>query len=70
MSEVYQRAICNVAATGAIDSTKGLFFDKNLYVIRPCKVQIPVRQSHMDVKTVYIMDPEFWEDRIEKAPLI
>jgi hypothetical protein len=55
MCEVYQHAICNVAATGAFDSTEGLFFNKNLYAIRPCKVQVPVRQSP-DFKEVYIMD--------------
>lgn len=47
MGEVYQHAIlqfCNIAATGALDSTKGLFFDKS-HVIQPCKVQIHSRQS-------------------------
>jgi hypothetical protein len=70
MSQVYKHAICNIAATGAVDSTKGLFFDKNLHLVRPCKISIPARQTPTDVETVYIVDENFWQDRVEKAPLI
>ncbi|PMD34738.1 HET-domain-containing protein [Hyaloscypha variabilis F] len=70
MSGVYQHAICNIAATGAVDSTEGLFFDKNLFAIRPCKVSIPVRNSVAEFKNVYVMDYDFWDDRIGRAPLI
>jgi hypothetical protein len=70
MSGVYQHAICNIAATGAVDSTEGLFFDKTLFAIRPCKVSIPVRNSVAEFKNVYVMDYDFWDDRIGRAPLI
>ncbi|PMD26175.1 heterokaryon incompatibility [Hyaloscypha hepaticicola] len=70
MSQVYQHAICNIAATGAVDSAKGLFFDKNLHLVRPCKVSIPARQATTGTETRYIVDPEFWHGRLEKAPLI
>ena len=70
MSQVYQHAICNIAATGAVDSTKGLFFEKNLHLLRPCKVSIRGRQATTDTETVYIVDPNFWYGRLEEAPLI
>jgi hypothetical protein len=70
MSQVYQHAICNIAATGAVDSTKGLFFDKNLHLPRPCKVSIRGCQATTDTETVYIVDPNFWYGRLEEAPLI
>lgn len=70
MSAVYQHAICSVAATGALDSTKGLFFKKDLYAVRPCKVQIPARQPPTESRNIYIIDPEFWNYRLQKAPLI
>jgi hypothetical protein len=70
MSQVYQHAICNIAATGAVDSTKGLFCDKNLHLLRPCNVSIRGRQATTDTETVYIVDPNFWCGRLEEAPLI
>jgi Heterokaryon incompatibility protein (HET) len=69
MSGVYGHAICNIAATGALDSTKGLFFEKDLHAIRPCKVQVPVRQS-TKVKIVYIIDPNYWRLRLDNSPLL
>jgi hypothetical protein len=70
MSKVYWHEICNIAATGAFDSTKGLFFNKDIHAMRACKIQVPLRQSSTKFTNVYITDPNFWEDRIEKAPLI
>lgn len=35
MSQVYQHALCNIAATGAINSAGGLFFDRNPEFARP-----------------------------------
>ncbi len=70
MSQVYQHAICNIAATGAVDSTKGLFFGKNLHLVRPCKVSIAARHATTDTETVYIVDANFWNSRLEQAHLL
>jgi hypothetical protein len=40
MSDVYQNALCNLSATGAADSMGGLFFDRDLSEVLPCKVEI------------------------------
>jgi hypothetical protein len=59
MSAVYQHAICNVAATGALDCTKGLFFKQDLFALRPCKVQVPACQSPAKSKNIYILNQKF-----------
>ncbi len=54
MSEVYQNAICNIAGTGAMDSTGGLFFDRDPKFAQPCKVSLGAVNSTLCVLGKYI----------------
>jgi len=69
MSDVYQHAICNIAATGATDSTKGLFFSRNTSTFQPCKISI-LSVDEKKMKTINIKDPRLWTYNVEDAPLI
>jgi len=67
MSEVYRNAFCNIAATGAIDSTGGLFFQRNLDEFLQCKV---VSSSDTSAELHYALDPDMWRHHVDQAPLI
>jgi len=45
MSLVYQNSLCNIAATGALDSTEGLFFDRDPDSVQLCKSSYRVWRS-------------------------
>lgn len=38
MGKVYKNALCNIAATGASDSSIGCFWDRNPLLAQPCKI--------------------------------
>lgn len=67
MRNVYKYAFCNIAATGAADSTVGCFWDRNPLLVRPCKVDItwdlPLTGSH------YCVDRSLWTKNVGEAPL-
>jgi hypothetical protein len=67
MSEVYRNAFCNIAATGAIDSTEGLFFERDLNDFLPCKV---ISSSDTEAEPLYALDPDMWRHHVTQAPLI
>lgn len=80
MSEVYQHAICNIAATHASDSSKGLFTDG--FEPQPCMIQLARKtslQSHLknvgmkaksSLDTVHFQDSNIWLNSVEKSPLL
>jgi len=67
MSQVYQNAFCNIAATGALDSAEGLFFERNLRDFFPCRVTSS--SSGMNGQ-LYALDPDMWRHHVTQAPLI
>ena len=73
MSEVYQHALCNIAATGAGNSNGGLFFSRDPRTLQPCKVQLVPEETnndHLPIRHAYVMDSEDWKNRVDMAPLM
>jgi hypothetical protein len=69
MSDVYHHALCNIAATGAQDSSCGVFANTDLSDIQPWKLPL-YDQSMEQVKNFYIIDPSSGEYRVMGAPLM
>lgn len=67
MGKVYQNALCNIAATGASDSSIGCFWDRNPLLAQVCKVhltwELPFKGSY------YCLDGSLWPRNIGEAPL-
>ena len=71
MHKVYQNAFCNLSATGAADSSQGLFFDRRPEQSQPAEVTLTL--SHFDPSAsaqVYLMFEEGASFRqLESTPL-
>jgi hypothetical protein len=67
MQKVYADGFCNIAATAAVDSSKGLFFPRDVYNLQPCLVNIPW-MGKSDV-LYEIVDLLAWNRNILSAPL-
>ena len=66
MGQVYSNSVCNISATGASDSSKGLFFDRHPLAIRPFRARVDGAQ----VKgSYYLFNPRLWADGVDDAPL-
>lgn len=67
MGNVYKNALCNIAATGALDSSIGCFWDRNPLLVQPCKLdftwELPFKGSY------YCVDGSLWPKNIGEAPL-
>lgn len=67
MKDVYQNATLTIAATGAKDSTVGLYFQRKVDLLVP--VSIHIRWAGLPQSTYQVFDDQLWEENIEKAPL-
>jgi hypothetical protein len=65
MHDVYSNSYCNIAATGARDSSVGLFYDRNVVDLYPCVIEIPWLYN----ARYNIYHASFWETHIDDAPL-
>lgn len=67
MGNVYQNALCNIAATGASDSSGGCFWDRDPLLAEACVVEfsweLPFNGSY------YCIDGSLWPKNIGEAPL-
>lgn len=67
MGNVYQNALCNIAATGASDSSEGCFWDRNPLLAQACRVdfswELPYTGSY------YCFDVSLWPQHVGEAPL-
>lgn len=67
MGKVYQNALCNIAATGASDSSEGCFWDRNPLLAQACKInltwELPLKGSY------HGLDRSLWSKNIGEAPL-
>jgi hypothetical protein len=67
MGKVYQNALCNIAATGASDSSVGCFWDRNPLLAQVCRVdltwELPLKGSY------HCLDGSLWPRNIGEAPL-
>ena len=71
MDKVYQNAFCNLSATGAADSSQGLFFDRRPEQSQPAEATLTL--SHFDPSAsarVYLMvEQEALSRQLESTPL-
>jgi Heterokaryon incompatibility protein (HET) len=67
MRDIYTDTLCNIAATGALDSHGGCFFERNVSDVLPCRIPPHPQGFPREDCTVVSMDT--WTDDIEQAPL-
>ena len=67
MRQIYQNATCTIAATGASDSSGGLFHDRDL--TSACPVVVNLKFAGMSTKR-YILDSQVWLRGIGASPLL
>lgn len=80
MCEVYSHSLCNIAATGAVDGSDGLFFERDTTAERPCMAEVnlilekpqdphipPVPPSLFGTYELFLCDQ--WERDLERGAL-
>ena len=68
MQTVYTNSICNIAATGAVDSSDGCFFTRDPSTILPC-TQVGAWDG-LPLQRYLITDVFTWEANVSNAPLL
>jgi hypothetical protein len=72
MHKIYSNSMCNIAATGAADSSEGLFFERDLCQVKPAVTRFLLDYSSNSVKPKglhYVSEAKFWSDNVLNAPL-
>lgn len=73
MHEVYMHSYCNISATAAADSTKGLFFGRNPSTLWYGEVSVRLEDDLRGNKGILIrckiFDLSFWEEIVDHAPV-
>ena len=67
MGQVYENSLCNIAATGAFNSEEGCFKDREGSLLQRCIIKSEWKNQKNG--TWEIMDVDFWDARINRAPL-
>ena len=67
MHKVYLNSLCNIAATGAADGSKGLFFSRDPRILEPCRVNMSWKGA--TTMLYHIVDIRFWMSEVSEAPL-
>ncbi|MCJ1269947.1 hypothetical protein MMC22_009840 [Lobaria immixta] len=67
MGDVYENALCNIAATGSSNSDEGCLRDRENLLVRPCI--ITSNWERLQGKTYSIVDLNFWKANMTGAPL-
>lgn len=74
MEKVYSNAFLNISATGASDSSKGLFTRRNPRTLRPPEIELSLdglKSSKSKVSTKYrLARTLFWRTELSQAPLM
>ena len=71
MSEVYENAICNIAAAGADDSAGGLFFEGTFDETLPHSPgKIDINWQEIVTGTFYAVDTSYWMYHVTNTLLI
>jgi hypothetical protein len=67
MGDIYQGSLCNIAATGSVDSNGGCFHQRLPQLIEPCviKTQWTDRDNQ-----IYHLCGNLWDDGVECSPLL
>lgn len=80
MHRVYSNSMCNIAATGAVDSLEGLFFGRDLGPVDPVQMYSLLegtaekrqifKTSEVEFRGLCnIVKVDFWKDNALDAPL-
>jgi hypothetical protein len=72
MHKIYSNSMCNIAATGAVDSSEGLFFERDPSQVKPAVTRFLLDYSSNSVKPQglhYVSEAKFWSDNVLNAPL-
>lgn len=74
MHEIYKNSYCNISATAAVDSTKGLFKERKPDLLWEDEInlnteEIPGYNPNDLIKRCKILDLSFWERHVEEAPV-
>ncbi|KAL2067486.1 hypothetical protein VTL71DRAFT_1911 [Oculimacula yallundae] len=69
MGDVYKHALLNIATTGAIDSSEGIFFDRNLSEQLPRRVETSWEEDKNN-EEVFVIDREMWKNLVDRSPLL
>lgn len=67
MGDIYENALCNIAATGSSNSDEGCFRDRDNLLVRRCI--ITSNWERLQGKTYNIVDLNFWRGNMMDAPL-
>ena len=67
MDQVYENSLCNIAATGASNAEEGCFKDRDQSLLRRCIIKS--EWNNQKNVTWEIIDADFWDARINRAPL-
>ncbi len=67
MGNVYKNGFCNIAATGALNSSIGCFWDRNPLLIQACKIYFKWRESPRG--SFYCCDKTIWPKNVGDTPL-
>ena len=82
MADIYQGALCNLAATGSPDGNGGFFHDRNVNMVPRCIVETEWPESSVqkfrkqpdwekNTKRLYeVRSDGFWRRELERAPLL
>ncbi|KIW00559.1 hypothetical protein, variant [Verruconis gallopava] len=68
MERIYENAWFSLAATGAVNSFQGMFWQRDPTTIPPLEVRASWR-SHQTAK-YYCWDPDHWTKHVDDAPLL
>jgi Heterokaryon incompatibility protein (HET) len=70
MHKIYSNAMCNIAATGAVDSSEGLFFERDPSYVKPVRTRLRHDVTTVEFEGLYdISEVDFWKDAVLEAPL-
>ena len=72
MDRVYANSYCNIAATGALDSSKGLFFPRNPEILQLPSLKLPADflNPSGDTALYTLLNRSNVADEFDRAPLI
>lgn len=71
MGQVYSNGFCNLSATGASDSSKGLFFSRDPRTLQPVNIRMnySTRDGDTESKFFGFQDIEMWKKDVVNAPV-
>jgi hypothetical protein len=71
MDKVYSNSYCNISASAAVDSSKGLFFPRSAKASRPLCISTRIEDTSEDCVTsrCLLIDEFMWSDQVTHSPL-